>query len=172
MSVYVAVCLSVGLSLCLSACLSLRVSVYPCLSVWVSVCLSVARVDQLDGCYWCKYVSVLTGVISTSLVAYSRHVTIWYDTIRDAILTCTQKLTFVSLIYHTELQLPRLLLLLLLHPFNGLFSWTTWVGPFQKGKTSLVLAYPGCPGKETVKRVCLQCRRLSWLMSAFERTLK
>jgi len=31
------------------------------------------------------------------------------------------------------------LLLLLLHPFNGLFSGTTWVIRYQKGKTSLDL---------------------------------
>ena len=31
------------------------------------------------------------------------------------------------------------LLLLLLHPFNGLFSRTTWVSRYQKGKTSLAL---------------------------------
>jgi len=31
------------------------------------------------------------------------------------------------------------LLLLLLHPFNGHFSWTTWVSWLQKGKTSLDL---------------------------------
>jgi len=30
-------------------------------------------------------------------------------------------------------------LLLLLHPFNGLFSGTTWVSRYQKGKTSLDL---------------------------------
>jgi len=30
-------------------------------------------------------------------------------------------------------------LLLLLHPFNGLFSGTTWVSRYQKGETSLVL---------------------------------
>jgi len=28
---------------------------------------------------------------------------------------------------------------LLLHPFNGLFSGTTWVSRYQKGKTSLDL---------------------------------
>jgi len=32
-----------------------------------------------------------------------------------------------------------LLLLLLLHPFNGLFFRTTWVSRYQKGKTSLDL---------------------------------
>ena len=31
------------------------------------------------------------------------------------------------------------LTLLLLHPFNGHFSWTTWVSWHQKGKTSLDL---------------------------------
>ena len=35
------------------------------------------------------------------------------------------------------LLLLRLLLLLLLHPFNRLFSNTTWVSQYQKGKTSL-----------------------------------
>jgi len=32
-----------------------------------------------------------------------------------------------------------LLLLLLLHPLNGLFSGTAWVSRYQKGKTSLDL---------------------------------
>ena len=31
------------------------------------------------------------------------------------------------------------LLLLLLHPFNCLFSWTTWVSRYHKGKISLDL---------------------------------
>jgi len=34
-------------------------------------------------------------------------------------------------------QYEELLLLLLLHPFNGLFSRTTWISRYQKGKTSL-----------------------------------
>jgi len=34
---------------------------------------------------------------------------------------------------------PQLLLLLLLHPFNGHFSRTTWLSRYQKGKTSLDL---------------------------------
>ena len=33
----------------------------------------------------------------------------------------------------------KVLLLLLLHPFNGLFSSTTWISRYQKGKTSLDL---------------------------------
>jgi len=36
----------------------------------------------------------------------------------------------------------KLLLLLLLHPFSGLFSSTTWVSQYQKGKTSLDLNEP------------------------------
>ena len=36
-------------------------------------------------------------------------------------------------------QQQLLLLLLLLHPFNGLFSGTTWVSRYRKGKTSLDL---------------------------------
>jgi len=35
------------------------------------------------------------------------------------------------------LDTQLLLLLLLLHPFNGLFSRTTWVSQHQKGKTSM-----------------------------------
>ena len=35
--------------------------------------------------------------------------------------------------------LTTILLLLLLHPFNGLFSRITWVSQYQKGKTSLDL---------------------------------
>ena len=31
------------------------------------------------------------------------------------------------------------IILLILHPFNGLFSTTTWVGQYQEGKTSLDL---------------------------------
>ena len=47
----------------------------------------------------------------------------------------------------------------LLHPFNGLFSWTTWVRRYQKGKTSLDLnevrgdGVLGCSDA----RLCLQC---------------
>ena len=39
----------------------------------------------------------------------------------------------------TRRTLRRLLLLLLLHPFSGLFSMTTWVRRYQEGKTSLDL---------------------------------
>jgi len=35
--------------------------------------------------------------------------------------------------------LPSVLLPLLLHPFNSLFSRTTWISRYQKGKTSLDL---------------------------------
>ena len=35
------------------------------------------------------------------------------------------------------LETQLLLMLLLLHPFNGLFSRTTWVSQHQKGKTSM-----------------------------------
>jgi len=35
--------------------------------------------------------------------------------------------------------LIKLITKLLLHPFNGLFSRTTWVNWYQKGKTSLDL---------------------------------
>jgi len=36
-------------------------------------------------------------------------------------------------------QQQQPLLLLLVHPFNGLFSTTTWVSRYHKGKTSLDL---------------------------------
>jgi len=45
--------------------------------------------------------------------------------------------------------------LLLLHPFNGLFSRTTWVSRYQKGKTSLDL-------KDTRNDVVLGCSSISW----------
>jgi len=41
--------------------------------------------------------------------------------------------------YYSSILFLTLLLLLLLHPFNGHFSWTTWVSWHQKGKTSLDL---------------------------------
>jgi len=37
----------------------------------------------------------------------------------------------------TTTALVLLLILLLLHPFNGLFSSTSWVSRYQKGKTAL-----------------------------------
>ena len=48
-----------------------------------------------------------------------------------------------------------LLLLLLLHPFNGLFSRTTWVSRYQKGKTSLDL-------NEARDDGVLRCSSISW----------
>jgi len=51
---------------------------------------------------------------------------------------------------------PLLLLLLLLpHPFNGLFSRTTWVSQYQKGKTSLALNKARDNGG-------LECNGISW----------
>ena len=43
--------------------------------------------------------------------------------------------------YDAEITRKRdhITILLLLHPFNGLFSRTTWVSQYQKGKTSLDL---------------------------------
>ena len=48
-----------------------------------------------------------------------------------------------------------LLLLLLLHPFNSLFSRTTWVSLYQKGKTSLDLNEARYDG-------VLGCSGISW----------
>jgi len=51
--------------------------------------------------------------------------------------------------------------LLLQHPLNGLFSRTTWVSRYQKGKTSLDLNQPsddgvlGCSGISWT--TCIQC---------------
>ena len=44
------------------------------------------------------------------------------------------------------LETQLLLLLLLLHPFNGLFSRTTWVSQLQKGKTSIKARDDGVSG--------------------------
>jgi len=41
--------------------------------------------------------------------------------------------------HHSSNYVQQLLLLLLLHPFNGLFSRTAWVSQYQKRKTSLDL---------------------------------
>jgi len=46
-------------------------------------------------------------------------------------------------------------ILLLLHPFNGLFSRTTWVSRYQKGKTSLDL-------NEARNGEVLGCSGISW----------
>jgi len=53
----------------------------------------------------------------------------------------------------------RLLLLLLLLPFNGLFSRTTWVNRYQKGKTSLDLTEArdyGVWGRQWHQLECMQ----------------
>ena len=42
---------------------------------------------------------------------------------------------------------PTYITKVLLLPFNGLFSRTTWVSRYQKGKTN--------PGQRVVKRVCV-----------------
>jgi len=60
--------------------------------------------------------------------------------------------------------MKKLLLLLLLHPFSGLFSGTTWVSRYQKGKTSLDLNEATADG--AIKRVCVCVRfnsiRVMW----------
>jgi len=54
--------------------------------------------------------------------------------------------------HNTKLLLP------LLHPFNGLFSWTTWVSWYQKGKTSLDL-------NEARDDRVLGCSAISWTIA-------
>jgi len=56
---------------------------------------------------------------------------------------------------HNNNKNTRTLLLLLLHPFNGLFSRTTWVSRYQKGKTSLDLNEANDDG-------VLRCSSISW----------
>jgi len=48
-------------------------------------------------------------------------------------------------------------LLLLIHPFNGLFSRTTWVSQYEKGKTSLDL-------NEAIDDGVRGCSGISWTM--------
>jgi len=57
-----------------------------------------------------------------------------------------------------------LVLLLLLHPFNGLFSGTAWVSRYQKGKTSLDLNEAEYDGGGVVVSVAAagpRCRRIT-----------
>jgi len=49
---------------------------------------------------------------------------------------------------------------LLLHPFNGLFSRTTWVSRYQKGKTSLDL-------NEARDDGVLGCSGISWTIANY-----
>jgi len=60
----------------------------------------------------------------------------------------TREFIFVTIFWHKMVAqvevfymyvIGLLLLLLLLHPFNGLFFRTTWVSRYQKSKTSLDL---------------------------------
>jgi len=67
---------------------------------------------------------------------------------------------------HTTQKTKRLLLPLLLHPFNGFFSRTTWVSRYQKGKTNLDLNEArddgvfGCSGISwTVCKQSVSCSR-------------
>ena len=74
--------------------------------------------------------------------ATDSRITIRYDTIRDAILTCARKPTRVSLIYRTEpttkmCETTRTHTHKHTHPFNGPFSVTTRVNRYQKAKTNL-----------------------------------
>jgi len=52
-------------------------------------------------------------------------------------MTASALICILAYISLREVKLTQiLLLLLLLQPFNGLFSGTTWVSQYQKGKTS------------------------------------
>ena len=76
----------------------------------------------------------------------------------------TSRYKVSALTYGSRLQTTRVMcisnsiwvitsnqLLLILHPFNGLFSRTTWVSQYQKGKTSVDLneaRYDGVLGQQ------------------------
>ena len=51
-------------------------------------------------------------------------------------ITASALICILAYISLREVKLTQILLLLLLQPFNGLFSGTTWVSQYQKGKTS------------------------------------
>jgi len=55
-----------------------------------------------------------------------------------------------------------ILYIVLLHPFNGLFSRTTWISRYQKGKTSLDLS-------EARDGRVLGCSGTSWTRAGFKR---
>ena len=57
----------------------------------------------------------------------------------DVLPRCYATNYVIKRIWYGMVLLLLLLLLLLLHPFNGLFSRTTWVSRYQKVRTSLDL---------------------------------
>jgi len=65
---------------------------------------------------------------------------------RAAFTSRSVRLFLVTILFH---------ILLLLHPFNGLFSWTTWISRYQKGNTSLDL-------NEARDDGVLGCSGISW----------
>ena len=103
------VCPSVCLSVCV--CLTRRIArslsdswasclTHPVYSQSDHVCQSRTAMHHLPDV---AAYGALAGWSSLSRLTDCNYiVTIWYDTIRDAILTCARKLTWVSLIYRTE----------------------------------------------------------------------
>ena len=81
---------------------------------------------------WCCRLDVSAGL---TLVNY-----------RAAFTSRSVRLFLVTILFH---------ILLLLHPFNGLFSWTTWISRYQKGNTSLDL-------NEARDDEVLGCSGISW----------
>ena len=106
--------------------------------VWQIVFRTLALALALTGValawpWGCVYgLGLGLGLVLSGLVNIPNYTT------RDAVLTCAQKLTWVSLIYHTDQLLKWKTYKHThthTHPFNGFFSRTTRVSRYQKGKT-------------------------------------
>ena len=82
---------------------------------------------------------------------------VWQVRLRTAMSVYFTLLLAKPSVLLTKSKLHVLLLLLLLHPFSGLFSGTTWVSRYQKGKTSLDL-------NEARDGGVLGCSGISWII--------
>ena len=82
-------------------------------------------------------------LISARFYAYKLKLYVFYTNPVNAMLSYVLLISGMQIVLDTKLKCKIdysyicLLLLLLLQPFNGLFSRTTWVSRYQKGKTKL-----------------------------------
>ena len=82
-------------------------------------------------------------LIGARFFAYKLKLYVFYTNAVNAMLSYVLLISGMQIVLDTKLKCKIdysyicLLLLLLLQPFNGLFSRTTWVSRYQKGKTKL-----------------------------------
>ena len=94
---------------------------------------------KYSGSHYEFVINVVRGMIEGTVDVFAFESELHKVLDSSAYMAFTVEKILQNIVRQVILILLLLPLVLLLHPFNGLFSMSTWVSWYQKGKTNLAL---------------------------------